>query len=56
MSSPSSSTSVLNKVAEVTVLFWIIKIIATTLGEMSGDMLAQTLDLGSEAKSWHPLV
>lgn len=47
MSSPSStSSSILNKVAEVTVLFWIIKIIATTLGEMSGDMLAQTLDLG----------
>jgi len=38
--------STLNKIAEVTVFFWIIKIIATTLGEMSGDMLSQTLNLG----------
>lgn len=38
--------STLNKIAEVTALFWIIKIISTTLGEMSGDMLAQTMNLG----------
>ncbi len=38
--------SMFNKIAEVTIFFWIIKIIATTLGEMSGDMLAQTLNLG----------
>tara|TARA_R110001606_G_scaffold266277_1_gene415251 strand:+ start:81 stop:509 length:429 start_codon:yes stop_codon:yes gene_type:complete len=36
----------LNKIAEVTALFWVIKIISTTLGEMSGDMLSQTLNLG----------
>lgn len=42
----ASSKSTLNKIAEVTIFFWIIKIIATTLGEMSGDMLAQTLNLG----------
>lgn len=36
----------LNKIAEVTVFFWILKIIATTLGEMSGDLLSQTLNLG----------
>ena len=42
----STSNSTLNKIAEVTIFFWIIKIIATTLGEMSGDMLAQTLNLG----------
>ena len=42
----SHSKSTLNKIAEVTIFFWIIKIIATTLGEMSGDMLAQTLNLG----------
>jgi len=35
-----------NKVAEVTVLFWIMKIIATTLGETLGDFIAQTLGLG----------
>jgi len=42
----SSTKYTLNKIAEVTIFFWIIKIIATTLGEMSGDMLAQTLNLG----------
>ena len=37
---------ILNKVAEITVLFWIMKIIATTLGETLGDYIAQTLALG----------
>lgn len=41
-----TSNGTLNKIAEVTALFWIIKIISTTLGEMSGDMLSQTLNLG----------
>lgn len=36
----------LRKVAEITLLFWVAKIIATTLGEVAGDVLAQTLDLG----------
>lgn len=36
----------LNKVAEITVYFWILKILATTLGEMFGDFIAQTLNLG----------
>jgi uncharacterized membrane-anchored protein len=36
----------INKVAEVTILFWILKIIATTLGETLGDFIAQTLNLG----------
>ena len=35
-----------NKVAEVTFLFWIIKICATTLGETAGDLLSMTLDVG----------
>lgn len=35
-----------NKVAEITLLFWIIKIFATTLGETFGDLLSMTLDLG----------
>ncbi len=35
-----------NKVAEVTILFWIMKIIATTLGETAGDLISQTLNLG----------
>lgn len=36
----------LNKVAEVSLLFWLMKIIATTLGETLGDYIAQTLNLG----------
>lgn len=36
----------LNKVAEITLLFWLMKIIATTLGETLGDYLSMTLDLG----------
>lgn len=36
----------LNKIAEITLFFWIAKVIATTLGETAGDFLAQTLGLG----------
>lgn len=36
----------LNKVAEITLLFWLMKIVATTLGETLGDFIAQTLNLG----------
>ena len=39
-------THILNKVAEITALFWLMKIIATTLGETLGDFIAQTLGLG----------
>src|SRR6201984_2311813 len=35
---------VLSKVPEVTLVFWIIKIAATTLGETGGDTLTMTLD------------
>lgn len=35
-----------SKVPEVTLGFWIIKILATTLGETGGDTLSMTLDLG----------
>jgi uncharacterized membrane-anchored protein len=41
-----SDTAAVNKIAEITLIFWIIKIIATTLGETTGDLVAQTLDLG----------
>ena len=37
---------VLVKVPEVTLLFWIIKIAATTLGETAGDALSMSLNLG----------
>jgi uncharacterized membrane-anchored protein len=36
----------LTKVPEVTLVFWIIKIAATTLGETGGDALSMTLNLG----------
>lgn len=35
-----------NKVAEITLLFWLMKIVATTLGETLGDFLSMTLNLG----------
>ncbi|MEZ0171165.1 hypothetical protein [Microvirga sp. TS319] len=35
-----------SKVATVTLAFWIMKILATTLGETAGDFLSMTLDLG----------
>lgn len=38
--------SVLKKLPEVTLAFWIMKIAATTLGETAGDLFAQTLKLG----------
>ena len=36
----------LSKVPEVTLVFWIIKIAATTLGETGGDTVTMTLELG----------
>lgn len=36
----------LSKVPEVTLVFWIVKILATTLGETGGDALSMSLDLG----------
>lgn len=35
-----------NKVPAVTIVFWIVKILATTLGETGGDALSMTLNLG----------
>ncbi|MCE5289136.1 MAG: hypothetical protein LLG14_07805 [Nocardiaceae bacterium] len=37
---------VARKLPHVTVVFWILKILATTLGETGGDLLAQTLNVG----------
>ena len=41
----------LSKVPAVTLGFWIIKIVATTLGETGGDALSMTLDLGYAVSS-----
>jgi uncharacterized membrane-anchored protein len=40
-----------NKVPEVTLAFWVIKICATTLGETFGDFLSMTLGLGYAAST-----
>ena len=37
---------VLSKVPEVTLIFWIIKILATTLGETGGDAVSMSMHLG----------
>jgi uncharacterized membrane-anchored protein len=36
----------MNKLPQITVVFWIMKIAATTLGETAGDLLAQTMHVG----------
>ncbi len=36
----------LSKVPQVTLIFWIIKILATTLGETGGDMVSMSMNLG----------
>lgn len=40
-----------NKVATVTLAFWVMKICATTVGETGGDMLSMTLNIGYAASS-----
>jgi len=35
-----------NKVAPITLIFWLMKIVATTLGETLGDFISMTLNLG----------
>ena len=40
------STKAGNKVAEITLIFWLMKIVATTLGETLGDFISMTLNLG----------
>jgi len=37
---------ILSKVPEVTLIFWIIKILATTLGETGGDTVTMSMNLG----------
>jgi uncharacterized membrane-anchored protein len=46
VSIPENSSVSSNKVPEVTLAFWVIKIAATTLGETGGDALSMTLNLG----------
>ena len=46
MTNDALRDEVLSKVPEVTLVFWIIKIAATTLGETGGDSVTMTLNWG----------
>ena len=41
----------MNKLPEITLFFWIMKICATTLGETAGDLLSMTLNIGYAVSS-----
>jgi uncharacterized membrane-anchored protein len=43
---PMTSRQMLNKVPEVTIYFWLIKILCTTVGETAADLLNENLGLG----------
>ncbi len=45
-SSQPIQTETVSKVAQVTIFFWIAKVLATTLGETAGDYISMTLGLG----------
>jgi uncharacterized membrane-anchored protein len=42
----ADSQEVFSKVPEVTLVFWVIKILATTLGETGGDAVSMSMNLG----------
>ena len=47
----NDETEILSKVPAATLIFWIIKILATTVGETGGDALSMTLNLGYAVSS-----
>jgi uncharacterized membrane-anchored protein len=47
----SASLRLLNRVPEITILFWIIKVMATTVGETAADFLNTTLNFGLNGTS-----
>ena len=50
--SPSIARTMLSKVPEVTIFFWIIKILATTVGETFADYINETLGFGLTKTTW----
>src|SRR5277367_691402 len=46
MTAPQAADRALSKVPQATLAFWVIKILATTLGETGGDALSMQLHLG----------
>ena len=47
----SGSVKLLNRVPEITIFFWIIKVMATTVGKTTAGFLATTLNLGLTSTS-----
>lgn len=43
---PQGAAALVSKVPAITLAFWIVKILATTLGETGGDTVTMTMDLG----------
>ena len=48
----SGFANALNRVPEVTLVFWILKILATTVGETAADVLSTTFNLGTVVTSY----
>jgi uncharacterized membrane-anchored protein len=46
MDQTTNKRTVINKLPQITIAFWIMKICATTLGETAGDLLSMTLHIG----------
>lgn len=46
LSNTTMGQQMLNKIPEITVFFWVIKVLATTVGETAADFLSETLNLG----------
>src|SRR5689334_12372650 len=52
LSGPSMGRRMLNKVPEITLYFWIIKVLCTTVGETAADFLNTNLGLGLSGTSY----
>src|SRR6478609_4694382 len=48
----ATARTIVSKVPEVTIFFWIIKILATTIGETAADYLADNLGFGLTGTTW----
>ena len=48
----SAIATMLNKVPQITIFFWIIKVLATTVGETAADLLSTRLNLGLTITSY----
>ncbi len=42
----NQTNNLVSKVPEITLAFWLTKILATTLGETGGDAVSMSMDLG----------